>query len=102
MDAPANEDIPKDVATDRYTEAITHLINAKEKGQEPRHAEAEVPAPAVIDLVAALEQSVPKATASRGEGKHATIHDMPKKKTAAKKSTAKKTTGKKAPARRTP
>lgn len=44
MDALATDDIPEDVAVDRYTEAISNLITAKEKGTEPPHAaEAEAP-----------------------------------------------------------
>jgi DNA end-binding protein Ku len=45
--------------------------------------------------MAALNESVAKAREQRGEGEHATVHDMPKKKTAAKKTAkapAKKTT----------
>ncbi|MFF3690705.1 hypothetical protein [Streptomyces sp. NPDC002187] len=43
--------------------------------------------------MAAPESSVQKAREARGEGEHATVHDMPKKKTA-KKTTAKKSAGK--------
>ncbi|MET7520695.1 Ku protein [Streptomyces sp. NPDC005480] len=112
MDALTSDDIPADAAVDRYTEAISDLITAKQKGKEPPHAaEAEAPAGAVIDLMAALEESVQKARASRGESTgDATVHDMPKKraaakkpaakKTAATKTTAKKSTTKKAPAKK--
>ncbi|WP_405785229.1 hypothetical protein [Streptomyces sp. NBC_01378] len=102
MDALATDDIPKDVAVDRYTEAISDLITAKQKGKEPSHAaEEEAPAGAVVDLMAALQESVQKAKASRGEsGEGATVHELPKKtvaeKAAAKKTAAKKTTAKKA------
>ncbi|MCX4648133.1 MULTISPECIES: hypothetical protein [unclassified Streptomyces] len=97
MDALATDDIPKDVAVDRYTEAISDLITAKQKGKEPSHAaEEEAPAGAVVDLM--VQESVQKAKASRGEG--ATVHELPKKtvaeKAAAKKTAAKKTTAKKA------
>jgi DNA end-binding protein Ku len=44
--------------------------------------------------MAALQESVQKAKASRGEGEHATVHELPKKKTAAKK-TVKKAAAKK-------
>ncbi|WP_442813761.1 hypothetical protein [Streptomyces sp. NBC_01558] len=47
----------------------------------------------VVDLMAALQESVAKAKASRGED--ATVHEMPKKKAAANK------TAKKAPAKKT-
>ncbi|MET8211052.1 Ku protein [Streptomyces sp. NPDC005373] len=98
MDALATDDIPKEVAVDRYTEAISDLITAKQTGKEPSHAaEEEAPTGAVVDLMAALQESVQKAKASRGEsGEHATVHELPKKKTAAKKTAAKKTTAKKA------
>ncbi|MEU3749063.1 MULTISPECIES: hypothetical protein [Streptomyces] len=49
-----------------------------------------------MDLLAALEESVAKAKASRGEtggdGGHATVHEMPKptKKTAAKEAARKR------------
>ncbi|MFD8774536.1 Ku protein [Streptomyces sp. NPDC059916] len=106
MDALATDDIPEDVATDRYTEAISDLITAKEKGKPAPHAaEEEAPAGAVVDLMAALQESVQKAKASRGESdEHATVHELPKKKAAAKKPAAKKTaakkTTKKAPAKK--
>ncbi|MFF1918853.1 hypothetical protein ACFVYE_46720 [Streptomyces sp. NPDC058239] len=49
----------------------------------------------VIDLMAALNASVKKAKESRGEGEHATIHEMkPRKKATAKKAPAKKTAAK--------
>ncbi|MFC9460002.1 Ku protein [Streptomyces sp. NPDC056983] len=95
MDALATDDIPEDVATDRYTEAISDLITAKQKGKTPPHAaEEEAPAGAVVDLMAALQESVQKAKASRGESsEHATVHELPKK-TAAKKPAAKKAAAK--------
>ncbi|MFE5689242.1 Ku protein, partial [Streptomyces sp. NPDC056512] len=103
MDALATDDIPEDVAVDRYTEAISDLITAKQRGKEPAHAtEAEAPAGAVVDLMAALQESVQKAKASRGEsGEHATVHELPKKKTAAKKAPAKKTAAKKTTTKKT-
>ncbi|MFF1263853.1 Ku protein [Streptomyces sp. NPDC058321] len=111
MDALSSDDIPADAAVDRYTEAISDLITAKEKGKTPQRAdETEAPSAPVVDLMAALKESVQKAKASRGEGEHATVHEMPKKataktapgkKTAAKKTTAKKTTGKKSAAKGT-
>ncbi|MFF1400710.1 Ku protein [Streptomyces sp. NPDC058287] len=103
MDALATDDIPEDVATDRYTEAISDLITAKEKGKEPAHtAEEEAQAGAVVDLMAALQESVQEAKASRGErGEHATVHELPKKKSAAKKPAAKKTAAKKTTAKKT-
>ncbi|MEU1133562.1 Ku protein [Streptomyces sp. NPDC005900] len=89
-------------ATDRYTEALEEVIHAKADGRRPpRTAEEEEPAGKVVDLMAALEQSVQRAQENRGEGGgEATVHDMKPNKTA-KKTTAKKTTTKKAPAKKT-
>jgi DNA end-binding protein Ku len=78
--------------TTRYTEAVEQLIEAKREHKEPPKAPEEQAAPGgVVDLMAALKESVAKAQASRGED--ATVHEMPKK------TTAKKTT-KKAPAKK--
>uniref|UniRef100_A0AAU2UXB9 Uncharacterized protein n=1 Tax=Streptomyces sp. NBC_00003 TaxID=2903608 RepID=A0AAU2UXB9_9ACTN len=64
----------------------------------------------VVDLMAALNASVEKAKAGRGENiEGAVVHDLPKKraatataeKTAAKKTTATKTTGKRTVAKKT-
>ncbi|MGW0121711.1 non-homologous end joining protein Ku [Streptomyces sp. NPDC003327] len=91
--------------TDRYTEALHEVIEAKAEHREPRSVEGEEKAAPVVDLMAALEASVAKAREGRGEtpaGGEATVHEMPKpKKAAAKKTTAKKTTpAKKAAPRR--
>lgn len=104
MDALATDTIPADVAVDRYTEAIADLITAKQKGQTPAHAaEEEAATGEVVDLMAALHESVQKAKASRGESTGAaTVHDLPKKKTAPKKTPAKKTAAKKTTAKKTP
>ncbi|GGW80772.1 hypothetical protein [Streptomyces galilaeus] len=59
----------------------------------PEAPQAEEPGK-VLDLMAALTESVSRAKAARGETGDADVHDMPKKKTAAKK-TAKKTPAKK-------
>ncbi|MFJ2829290.1 hypothetical protein ACIPC1_17255 [Streptomyces sp. NPDC087263] len=45
--------------------------------------EQKAPAGKVVDLMAALKESVAKAQANRGED--VTIHDMPKKKAAARR-----------------
>ncbi|MEW2160087.1 Ku protein [Streptomyces sp. NPDC007189] len=71
---------------DRYTEAIAQIIEAKrEEKPLPSVPEPERPA-AVLDLMAALQESVSKVKASRGEEPGpAEVHELPKKKTAAKK-----------------
>ncbi|MGW6275641.1 MULTISPECIES: non-homologous end joining protein Ku [unclassified Streptomyces] len=80
-------------ATDRYTAALEQVIRAKAGGKKPPEPqEEEAQGGQVLDLMAALQESVQKAQSARGEsGKDATVHEMPKKKAAAKK-TAKKTT----------
>ncbi|WP_406003436.1 hypothetical protein [Streptomyces sp. NBC_00829] len=96
---------------DTYTDALTEIINAKIEGREaPAVPEQEVPGAPVVDLTAALNESVAKARATRGDtGQDATVHKMttPKKraakkttaastrKTAAKKTAAKKSSGRK-------
>ncbi|MFF1916152.1 Ku protein [Streptomyces sp. NPDC058239] len=83
---------------DHYREALEELIAAKAEGKAPPEpAEEGEGAPGgVIDLMAALNASVKKAKESRGEGEHATIHEMkPSKKTTAKKTTTRKTAAKK-------
>lgn len=78
--------------TDEYTEALNEIIAAKIEGREASPARrAEPPHAPVEDLMAALNESVAKARASRGE-QDATVHDMPAPAAAAKKRTAKKTT----------
>jgi DNA end-binding protein Ku len=62
-------DFQADSYTDEYREALQQVIDAKIAGQEvaaPAEAEA-APAPAV-DLMAALQASVERARAARGEG----------------------------------
>lgn len=91
---------------DRYTDAVQDLIEAKSTGKEPPHGDVEEPAAGqVVDLMAALQDSVRKAQESRGEtGEDASVHEMkPRKKTAAKaskKPAAKKATPKKRAAKK--
>ncbi|WP_394436463.1 non-homologous end joining protein Ku [Streptomyces sp. SGAir0957] len=85
-------------AADRYTAALEEVIHAKADGRQPPAAAPEEPASGrVLDLMAALEQSVQQARSSRGSGDdaHATVHEMPKKKAAAKKTTKKTAAAKK-------
>ncbi|GAA3094174.1 non-homologous end joining protein Ku [Streptomyces echinatus] len=88
---------------DRYTEAVAQIIEAKrEEKPLPEVPEPEQPAP-VLDLMAALQESVSKARASRGDDAGpAEVHELPKpkRKAAAKKQPAKKTTAKKTTGRR--
>ncbi|MCQ9178363.1 Ku protein [Streptomyces sp. IBSBF 2953] len=106
METMARDDLEGDDFKDTYTEALAKIIEAK-RGDKPlpEVPEAEKPGE-ILDLMAALNESVQKARASRGEGGSADVHEMPKaKKTAgAKKATgkqpAKKAAAKKAPARK--
>ncbi|MFF2852725.1 Ku protein [Streptomyces sp. NPDC058001] len=72
---------------DEYRTALEKVIEAKLEGKEPPTAAEEEPEQpgGVVDLMAALEQSVTRARESRRD---ATVHDMPKKRTT--KKTAKK------------
>ncbi|MFD9514087.1 hypothetical protein [Streptomyces mirabilis] len=76
----SRDDLEGDEFTDRYTEAVEKLIEAKREHKEPPKASEEQAAPGgVVDLMAALQESVRKAQASRGED--ATVHAIPKKTT---------------------
>ncbi|MFF2128678.1 Ku protein [Streptomyces olivochromogenes] len=95
---------------DEYRKALEAVIEAKAEGRQPPKPteEAEEPGGQVVDLMAALQESVRKAQAARGEDAgDAEVHEMPKKtattrKTARKapaKKTAKKKTAAKKPGR---
>ncbi|MFJ3025999.1 Ku protein [Streptomyces tendae] len=96
MDTMTRDDLEGEEFRDTYTDAVAELIEAKREHREPPVA----PEPAaesgqLVDLMAALQQSVSKAKESRREATgHADVHDMPKKR-AAKKPPAKKTAAKK-------
>lgn len=99
MDSMTREDLEGEEFQDTYTEALEQIIEAKREDREPpKLAEPESKPGQVVDLMAALTESVEKARASRGED--ADVHEMPKKK-AAKKQPAKKTAAKKAAAKKT-
>lgn len=102
MDSMTREDLEEPEFEDTYTDALAKVIEAKRE-DKPLPAVSEPEAPGqVLDLMAALQESVAKARASRGED--ADVHEMPKKKAArkqpAKKAAAKKNTGKKTSERR--
>ncbi|MFJ8719660.1 Ku protein [Streptomyces violaceus] len=107
MDSMTREDLEGEEFHDAYTEALEQIIEAKREDREPpKLPERESEPGQVVDLMAALNASVEKARASRGED--ADVHEMPKKKAAkkqpAKKMSAKKTaakTAKKAAAKKT-
>jgi DNA end-binding protein Ku len=87
MESMSRDDLDGPEFEDTYTDAIAKIIEAKRDDRElPDVPEPEKPAQ-VLDLMAALTESVEKAKASRGED--ADVHEMPKK--TAKKQPAKKT-----------
>ncbi|MFE2572110.1 Ku protein, partial [Streptomyces mirabilis] len=95
---------------DEYRKALEAVLEAKAEGRQPPKpsTEAGEPGGQVVDLMAALQESVRKAQAARGEDAgDAEVHEMPKKPAARKpakktpdKKTAKKTATAKKPARR--
>ncbi|GAA2767636.1 Ku protein [Streptomyces paradoxus] len=98
MDSMTREDLEGDDFQDTYTEALEQILEAKREHREPPHLEEPEQKPGqIVDLMAALTESVQKARAGRGED--AEVHEMPEKKTA-KKQPAKKAAAKKASARR--
>ncbi|WP_285573227.1 Ku protein [Streptomyces sp. RTGN2] len=89
---------------DRYRDALEELIEAKAGDKvlpEPAEAGQQQEAGKVMDLMAALNASVKAAKEGRGDdGGHATVHEMPTRKKAAKKSATKKSTARKTAAKR--
>src|SRR5207248_8739627 len=61
-------DFHPDTYTDNYREALQEVIEAKVEGREVVAPPEEEPAPAAVDLMAALRASVERAKAARGEG----------------------------------
>lgn len=102
MDAIGGTDLS--AYRDRYREALEAVIEAKAEGKEPPAVAAEAePAGKVVDLMAALKDSVRAAQERRGGPEEAEVHELagrPAKKTAAKKSGGKKAAAKKAPRKR--
>ncbi|MFD3622535.1 Ku protein [Streptomyces sp. NPDC058676] len=101
MESMSRDDLEGSDFEDAYTDAMAKIIEAKREDRVlPEAPEPEKPGK-VLDLMAALTESVSKAKASRGED--ADVHEMPKKsakKTSAKKQPAKKSTAKKTSGRR--
>jgi len=95
MDTMTREDLKGEEFRDTYTEALHKIIEAKRENRElPATPEPAEPSGQVVDLMAALQESVQKAKTARGED--ADVHDLPKtKKTTAKKKATAKTTGRK-------
>jgi DNA end-binding protein Ku len=104
MDTMSTEHLDDLDLVDHYRDALVEVIDAKAEHRQPKPmGEETAPAGKVVDLMAALQESVAKAKESRGETAQAgTVHEMPKpkKKTATEKTPAKKTTAKKTTSRR--
>ncbi|MEU1085167.1 Ku protein [Streptomyces sp. NPDC005908] len=94
MDTMTREDLEGEEFRDTYTEAIQEVIEAKREHRElPAAPEPAEPSGQVVDLMAALQESVQKAKTARGDD--ADVHDLPKvKKTTAKPAAKKKTAAK--------
>ncbi|MDQ1041976.1 Ku protein [Streptomyces sp. V4I2] len=97
MESMSREDLQGPDFEDTYTDAMAKIIEAKREEKPLPEAPEPEKSGKVLDLMAALTESVNKAKASRGEG--ADVREMPKKTSAkaakkpAKKSAAKKTSG---------
>ncbi|WP_328756178.1 hypothetical protein [Streptomyces sp. NBC_00271] len=88
------DDLVGDEFTDRYTEAAEQMLDAKREHREPPRAPAEpTETGRVVDLMVALQESVRKAQAARGEDSRDEVHEMPE-------SNPKKTMAAKKPSRR--
>ncbi|MEU0030725.1 Ku protein [Streptomyces sp. NPDC006335] len=106
MESMTREDLDGPDFEDTYTDALAKVIEAKRDDRElPEAPEPEQPTQ-VLDLMAALNQSVEKARASRGEDADVrelsmkTAAKKTAKKQPAKKSAVKKRAGKEATGRR--
>ncbi|MFE9796724.1 Ku protein [Streptomyces goshikiensis] len=91
-----SQDFDMSALHDDYQEALQQVIEARLQGIEPPHEEAAAPAGGkVIDLMAALENSVRAARESRGEpgsgAEAAQVHELPVR-TGAGKTPAKRAT----------
>jgi DNA end-binding protein Ku len=96
IESMTREDLEGPEFHDAYTDALAQIIKAKRDDQPLPEAPEPEAGGKVLDLMAALQESVSKAQASRGEGR-AEVHELSKN----KKATAKKTTAKKQPATKT-
>ncbi|MFH8338402.1 Ku protein [Streptomyces sp. AM6-12] len=92
---------------DEYREALEEVIAAKAAGEAPPQAPEPAPGGKVLDLMAALENSVRAARESREPAGEAEVRSLPDRRSTPKEtdgkkstSTAKKTTAKKTPSRK--
>ncbi|MEZ7007855.1 Ku protein [Streptomyces sp. AD55] len=96
MDTMTRDNLDAPEFRDTYTEAVAELIAAKREHREPAvPAEPAAERGQLVDLMAALNESVAKAKAARGENEDADVHEMPTGKKRPAKKTADKKTGRK-------
>jgi DNA end-binding protein Ku len=102
-------DFEPDSFEDEYQKALFELVDAKLEGAEPAPVQStEEASTEVVDLLTALQASVDRARASRGEGSKTasktttTAKKAPAAKTAPAKAPAAKSTAAKAPAKKAP
>jgi DNA end-binding protein Ku len=93
METMAVDSLEGDLFRDTYTDALAKVIEAKRERQPLPDVPEPEPPGTVLDLLAALQESVSQAKASRGED--ADVHEMPKQKKAAKKQPTKRAVAKK-------
>ncbi|MFC4469181.1 Ku protein [Streptomyces xiangluensis] len=94
VESMARDDLEGEDFRDTYSDALAEIIQAKREDKPlPKAPEPEAQGGKVFDLMAALNESVAKAKASRGE-EPADVQELPKKETGAKKTTAKKQSAK--------
>ncbi|MFE9398690.1 Ku protein [Streptomyces flavidovirens] len=74
MEAMAIDDISG--FRDHYRDALEEVIRAKAQGAKPEGAPEKPTAAPVVDLMAALRESVESARQARGEDDDANVHDM--------------------------
>ncbi|MFD4976303.1 Ku protein [Streptomyces sp. NPDC058424] len=97
IEAMTRDDLTGLKFTDRYTEALHTVIEAKQEDRQLPHAPEPTARPGqLVDLMAALQESVDKARAARGETGDAVPHEAP---AAQAKKAAVRKTARKAPAR---
>ncbi|MER8062624.1 MULTISPECIES: Ku protein [unclassified Streptomyces] len=104
MDSMTVDELVGPEFEDRYTEAVAEIIEAKREEKPLPEAPEPEQSAQILDLMSALQESVSKARASRGQDAGpADVHELPapKKKTAAKKQPARKTATKKTAAKKT-
>ena len=71
IDAMTRDDLIGPEFADGYTEALHAVIEAKQEDRQPLEAPVPVSRPGqLVDLMAALQESVSKARAARGETRH--------------------------------